>query len=151
MNQIKEYRPTADDRGGDAWRRWFERHRENFRSLSVKMQVRLTEQSSKADAANGTISRKPDRLTTQTVVQLLEDLSSAPGEMGKLQRALTREILRCIFYDFSDDEYAAAGPGNLRRTFHELVAFLDKRLLRMKARVKFFLKEADTRWTAGCG
>ena len=146
LNQIKEQRPSNLDAGADAWKRWFQRHREAFRSLSLKMQVRLHEQSAKAHDADEWGTRKPDRLTTQTVVRLLGDLSDAPGEMGQLQKMLNREILRCIFYDFRDGDYDGPGPMRLRRTFYELVVFLEKRLKRMKARVRFFLHETETRW-----
>ena len=147
LNQIKEQRASAYDVGGDAyWKRWFESHREAFRSLSLKMQVRLHEQSAKAYDAGESGTRKPDRLTTQTVVRLLGDLSDAPGEMGRLQRMLNREILRCIFYDFRDSDYDSGGAMHLRRSFYELVAFLEKRLKTMKARVRFFLHETETRW-----
>ena len=96
LNQIKEQRSSANGVGGDAWRRWFQRHRKAFRSLSLKMQVMLQEQATKVYDTSGSRTRKPDRITTQTVVQLLQDLSDAPGEMGTMQRTLNREIFRCI-------------------------------------------------------
>lgn len=144
-NQIKEQRPnTSTGVGGEAWRRWFRRHREAFRSLAVRIQVCLQEQSTKLyhDASDSGTTRKPDRLTTQTLVRLLKDLSNAPGEMGQMQRTLNREILRCIFYDFSED---GAQDGPLRRSYHEIVFFLEKQLKRMRARVRFFLQETETR------
>ena len=52
----------------------------------------------------------------------------------------------CIFHDFRDSDYDSSGPMHLRRSFYELVAFLEKRLKRMKARVRFFLHETETRW-----